>query len=220
MLTAMSGPEATDERASDRWLDIVTTVLLTLATVATAWAAYQSREWTGEQSQGYSRATASRIAVNRTTAVANRQEQIDVATFIQWIDANARGDDALAPFYRARFRHEFKPAFAAWLSTNPFSNAAAPQTPFEMPQYRLAASAKAEQLEARAGDDANRAKDANERANGYMLAVVLFSSVLFFAGISIKLRTRSTRVALLALGCVIFIGTVVWLATLPIRVTA
>jgi hypothetical protein len=220
MLTVMSRPEATDERVSDRWLDIVTTVLLTLATVATAWAAYQSREWTGEQSQGYSRATASRIAVNRTTAVANRQEQIDVATFIQWIDANARGDDALARFYRARFRGEFKPAFAAWLATNPFSNTASPQSPFEMPQYRLAASAKAEQLEARAGDDANRAKDANERANAYMLAVVLFSSVLFFAGISIKLRTRSTRVALLTLGCVVFLGTVVWLGTLPIRVTA
>ena len=173
----------------------------TLATVATAWAAYQSREWTGEQAQGYSRATASRIAVNRTTAVANRQEQIDVATFIQWIDANARGDDALARFYQARFRDEFKPAFAAWLATKPFSNAAAPQSPLEMPQYRLAASAEAERLEVQAGDHANRAKDANERANTYMLAVVLFSSVLFFAGISIKMRTRSTRIALLALGC-------------------
>ncbi len=216
----MSRPEATDERASDRWLDIVATVLLTLATVATAWAAYQSREWTGEQSQGYARATASRIAVNRTTAVANRQEQIDVATFIQWVDANAHRDGALARFYEARFREELKPAFAAWIAMKPFSNAAAPQSPLEMPQYRLAASAKAERLEAQAGDHANRAKDANERANTYMLAVVLFASVLFFAGISVKLRTRSTRVALLTLGYVIFLATVVWLGTLPIRVTA
>ena len=53
----MSRPEATDERASDRWLDFVATVLLTLATVATAWSAYQSREWSGEQAQGYSRPT-------------------------------------------------------------------------------------------------------------------------------------------------------------------
>src|SRR3954447_14892767 len=55
-----------------------------LATVVTAWSAYQAREWTGEQAQGTSHATAARIAVNREAALANRQEQIDVATFIQW----------------------------------------------------------------------------------------------------------------------------------------
>jgi len=42
---------------SERGLELLATVLLTLATVATAWAAYQAREWTGEQSQGYSSAT-------------------------------------------------------------------------------------------------------------------------------------------------------------------
>ena len=76
---------------SDRRLDWIATVLLALATVATAWAAYQSRTWTGEQSQGYSHATAKRIAVNRSAALANRQVQIDVATFIQWVDARQHG---------------------------------------------------------------------------------------------------------------------------------
>jgi hypothetical protein len=39
--------------------------------------------WTGEQSQGYSRANATRADVNRTAALANRQVQIDVATFTE-----------------------------------------------------------------------------------------------------------------------------------------
>src|SRR5213083_1595176 len=120
-----------------RRLEVVATVLLALATVGTTWAAYQSRQWTGKQSAGYSRATATRIAVNRTSAVANRQVQIDVATFIQWVDAHEQHHTLLADFYRARFRDEFKPAFAAWLATKPFENAAAPPTPFAMPQYRL-----------------------------------------------------------------------------------
>ena len=42
----------------ERRLELASTILLACATVATAWAAYQSRQWTGEQSQGYSRATA------------------------------------------------------------------------------------------------------------------------------------------------------------------
>src|SRR5262249_39844883 len=67
-----------------RHLEWASTILLALATVATAWAAYQSRQWTGEQSTGYSQATAARISENRAAALANRQVQIDVATFIQW----------------------------------------------------------------------------------------------------------------------------------------
>jgi hypothetical protein len=71
-------------------------VLLAVATVATAWAAYRARQWTGEQSQGYSRATAARIESDRAAALANRQVQIDVATFVKWIDARAQ-DRTAAP---------------------------------------------------------------------------------------------------------------------------
>jgi hypothetical protein len=71
-----------------------------------------------------------------------------------------------------------------------------------------------------AAADSERAKDANQRADNYMLAVVLFASSLFFAGISTKLRVTSARIAVLALGCVLFISTVIWLGTLPIQLTA
>jgi hypothetical protein len=90
-LTARATTKARRPRRGVR-LEIVATVLLALATVATAWSAYQSRQWTGEQAQGYSHATATRIAENRTSALANRQVQIDVATFIQWVDAHERHD--------------------------------------------------------------------------------------------------------------------------------
>jgi len=204
---------------SELRLEVVSTALLALATVATAWAAYQARQWTGEQSQGYSKATAARIAVNRVSAVANRQVQIDVATFIQWVDAREQNRDKLADFYHARFRDEFKPAFAAWLATDPLTNAAAPPTPFAMPEYRLEANGEADRLEREAAAHSEAAKNANQRADNYMLAVVLFASALFFAGISTKLQFFRARVVVLCLGCALFLGTVIWLATLPMRVT-
>jgi hypothetical protein len=204
---------------SDRWLELFATVLLAVATVATAWSAYQARVWTGEQSQGYSRANATRADVNRTAALANRQVQIDVATFTAWVDAHAQGRAPLAAFYAARFRNEFKPAFRAWLATKPFTNRAAPKTPFAMPQYRLQAAARADRLEAVADAASQGAKDANQHADNYMLAVVLFASSLFFAGISTKLESRTARVALLALGWVLFLGAAIWIATSPTQVT-
>jgi hypothetical protein len=194
-------------------------VLLAVATLATAWSAYQARQWTGEQSQGYSAGTTARIAENRAAARAGSQQQIDIATFIQWIDARAQHEAELAAFYRARFRPEFEPAFAAWLATRPFGEAEAPPTPFAMPQYRLAAATEAERLEKTAAAASERAKEANQRAVDYMLAVVLYASALFCAGISTKLESRAVRIALLGLGCLIFLGTALWTATFPARLT-
>ena len=204
---------------TERRLEIIATVLLSLATLATAWSAYQSRQWTGEQATGYSKGTAARIHANRAAGLANRNAQIDVATFIQWLDANSKRDTKLADFYRTRFRPEFKPAFAAWIATNPFEDKAAPPTPFAMPQYKLKAQSDADALEVTAGAESEKAKDANQRANNYMLAVVLFGSCLFFAGISTKMHTPGGRRVLLAIGCFIFVAAVIWLATSPVRLT-
>ena len=39
--------------------------------------------------------------------------------FFQWVNATATGDAELADFYTDRFRPEFRPAFDAWLATDP-----------------------------------------------------------------------------------------------------
>jgi hypothetical protein len=48
---------------------------------------------------------------------------------------------------------------------------------------------------------------------------VLFAAVLFFAGMSTKLRTPNLRRVLLGVGVVVFAGTVVWLATFPVSIS-
>jgi len=197
-------------------MELIATLLLAIATVATAWASYQSRQWTGEATLAAGRANAARVESARATGTANQLSGIDVATFIQWVDATAHKDTALATFYRGRFRPEFKLAFNAWLATQPFTNTSAPPSPFAMPEYRLAANVKADQLEKKAGANTAAAVVANQRANDYVGAVVLFASALFFAGISTKLRSPATRVAILGMGCVLFVGTTLWLATQPI----
>jgi hypothetical protein len=202
-----------------RRLELAAAVLLAIAAVATAWSAYQARVWTGEQASNTSKATATRIQANRVAAVANRQVQVDVASFTQWLDARTVGRSELAAFYRTRFRPEFKIAFAAWVATNPFANSAAPSTPFEMPQYRLQAEARADRLEVSAAADTDQAKDANQHANNYMLAVVLLATALFFAGLSTKLEGVTAQRVILGLGWVAFLGALIWLATLPVELT-
>jgi hypothetical protein len=62
-----------------------------------------------------------------------------------------------------------------------------------MRQYRLKATADAERVERAAAVASDHSKDANQRADNYMLAVVLFASSLFFAGISSKIESAGAR---------------------------
>jgi hypothetical protein len=203
---------------SDR-TELVATVLLAVAAVATAWSGYQATRWNGEQAKASSRTNAIRIDAARAQGLSEAQKEVDVATFIQWVDAYAHRETELTTFYERRFRPEFKPAFRAWLATRPLTNPDAPLTPFVMPQYRLAAEAEAGRLDAEAAVSAAVVTRNIQRASNYVLGVVLFSVALFFAGMSTKLASVRLRQIALAVGCVVFLGTVVWIATSPVSLS-
>lgn len=198
--------------------ELAATVLLALATVATAWSGYQASRWNGEQAKAFSRASALRIESAKADSLANAQTQVDVATFTQWVDAYAREETELADFYFRRFRTEFKPAVDAWIATRPRRNPNAPLTPFAMPQYRLEARASAEQLEEEAEAWSARGRTNVQRATNYVLGVVLFAAALFFAGISTKLATPRLRRVVLGFGLVVFVATVAWMTTFPVSI--
>ncbi len=199
--------------------EVVATVLMSFAAVATAWSGYQATRWNGEQTKASSRTNAIRIDAARSQGLAEAQKEIDVATFIQWVDAYAQDEAELTQFYETRFRAEFKPAFAAWLATKPLANPDAPPTPFVMPQYRLAAKVEAEQLDDAAEVSAAQVRRNIQRASNYVLGVVLFSVSLFFAGMSTKLESLRLKRVALGVGCVMFLGTVAWLATQPVSIS-
>ena len=200
-------------------VELVATILLAFAAVATAWSGYQATRWNGEQAKASSRTNAIRIDAARAQGLAQAQTQVDVATFIQWVDAYAKKDTTLQDFYFKRFRAEFKPAVIAWLATMPLKNPDAPLTPFAMPQYKLAATAEAERLDADAEVSAAVVRRNIQRASNYVLGVVLFSVALFFAGTSTKLSDPRLRAVAVGVGCAIFLGTLVWIATSPISLS-
>jgi hypothetical protein len=201
------------------WVEIVATLLLALAAVATAWSSYQASRWNGEQAKASGRTNGIRIQAARAAGLAEAQTQIDVATFVQWVNAERSKDEALADFYRDRFRKEFRPAFVAWEATRPAENPDAPPTPFAMPEYRLASTAEAERLDQAAAAASAAVSTSIQHATNYVLGVVLFSVALFFAGMSTKLQSPVLRKSLLVLGCLLFLGTVSWIATFPVSVS-
>jgi hypothetical protein len=201
------------------YAEIVATVLLSVAAVATAWSGYQATRWNGEQAKASGRTNAIRVEAARAQGLAEAQTQVDVATFIQWVDAYALDRQELVDFYFKRFRKEFRPAVNAWLAARPLKNPKAPLTPFAMPQYKLAASAEARRLDAEAEISSATVRRNIQRGSNYVLGVVLFSVSLFFAGMSTKLTDARLRTITLTLGCCVFLGTLIWIATSPVSVS-
>jgi hypothetical protein len=215
----VTATSASGEPAQRDWVEIVATVLLAFAAVATAWSSYQANKWNGENIKASSRVNALRIDAARAQGLAEGQTQVDIAVFIQWVNADANDDRELADFYAERFRPEFRPAFDAWLATDPLTNPDAPPTPFAMDEYQLQARTEAERLDAEEELMAASVRRNVQRSANYVLGVVLFAVALFFAGMSTKLRGAGTRKALLVVGCLVFIGTLVWIATFPVSVS-
>jgi len=203
--------------STDR-IELAAAVLLAVAAVTTAWSSYQASRWNGEQAKTASAVNKTRIAAARSADLASSQTQVDIATFIQWVDAYATKQSELVRFYRQRFRAEFKPAFDAWVATRPLKTAGAPPTPFAMPQYRLAAAAEAGRLDVEAELLAADVRRYIQRSSNYVLGVVLCAVALFFAGISTKLASPRLRVAMVGLGWIIFLVAVAWIATSPVSI--
>ena len=122
----------------------------------------------------------------------------------------------LADFYVDRFRPEFGVAFDAWIATEPFTNPSAPKTPFEMPEYQVAARNEADRLDKAAEESAAEVGRDIQRASNYVLTVVLYAVVLFFAGISTKITGRRLRAVMLAAGFVVLAAAIAWVVTLPV----
>lgn len=205
-------PAVTRQR---RIIEICAAVLLALAAVAAAWAGYQSARWGGVQATATAEASAARLESSRASATGGQLVQIDVAGFIQAVNAFATDDEERLDFYVERFRDEFKPAFEDWLATDPMNNPDAPLSPFELPSYTVAQLEEAQRFDELAEQESADSREARKRANSYTISVVLLAAALFFAGISTRFDSDRARIVLIGVGTVLFIGVVVIIGVLP-----
>ena len=111
-------------------VELVATIVLALAAIATAWSGFQSSKWSGEQAILFSEASATRTESARASTAAGQLAQIDVGMFEAWLaalDGDVRSGeitiaadepyvpdpDTLSGFLFARFRNEFAVAVQA-----------------------------------------------------------------------------------------------------------
>ncbi len=231
-------PDTTDESFVEKLdlsskIEAIASIVLAIAVVLTAWAAFQAGKWGGEQSIQFSVAGASRTESTRADTRGGQLAQIDVSMFTDFIAAyiDDIGTGAIEPydgstftpttgtlsgFLYNRFRAEFRPAMDAWLATDPAGDPDAPQTPFDMDEYQVAEFAEAQRLVEIADQAAVDARTANQNGDNYVLTAVLFATVLFFSGIASKLENRWNRHFVNVVGIIGVVAGIVILIKLPV----
>jgi ABC-type multidrug transport system fused ATPase/permease subunit len=85
-----------------------------------------------------------------------------------------------------------------------------------MPEYVNANHERGRELEEEAELQFAEAKDAIRTSDFYVLLTVLFASVLFFAGICTKFKTPWISIAVLSMGAVVFVISLVIMIMQPI----
>lgn len=219
-MTSRNDSTTDEERLQDHKdrLELFAVLLIALTAVMTAWSAFEATKWGGVMAINFAEAGAARTESIRNSDEANQQFTVDVSLSTQFVNATANGDAELAKFYQDRFPEHLAIATDAWLKTKPFENADAPSSPFDMNEYVLAASDRADELEKQAEAKAKAAIAANEDGDNYTLTSVLFASVILLAALSGKVRALRTEHSLLGLAVVLFIGSVAVIATYPIQI--
>lgn len=199
----------------DRLLSIVEAVLLSLVAVLAAYSGYAAAKWSTESSVSLAKASAERAKANRADLEALQLRTLDSVSFNAWFTAFTAGNVRAERIAERRLRPGYRPAFDAWLATDPAHNPNAPPGPAYMPEYVISQEVDANAFDRQAEAQFSKGSEAGATGDKYVRDTVFLATVLFLVGISSHFPLRSARYGLIAVGALLLVFAVVQLLGLP-----
>jgi hypothetical protein len=205
--------DAGDRR--DRLLSVIEALLLSLVAVLAAYSGYAAAKWSTESSVSLAKASAARTKANRAQLEGLQIRTLDSVSFNAWFAAFTTGNANAEHLAEKRLRVGYRPAFYAWLATDPAHNPNAPPGPSYMPQYVIPQEAAAKTDDAQADAYFARGSEAGATGDEYVRDTVFLATVLFLVGISGHFPLRQARYGLIGVGALIFVFAVIQVFGLP-----
>ena len=185
-----------------RIIEVLTVLLLALATVGSAWCAYQVSQWTGEETDAARASGVARISGSREYALATQVVAYDAATVAQYAEAVADENERLQEFLRTSIiRPGFIPLLDEWEGFVAETGQAPPNL-IENEEYLSDLFAEADAFDEAALAATLESERAGQNADDYILTTLFMASALFFAGVTASFASRFTRIILLSLSAV------------------
>lgn len=199
----------------DRTLSIAEALLLSVVAVLAAYSGYAAAKWSTESSVTLAGASAARTKASRADLKALQIRTLDSVSFNAWFAGFTSGNATAERLAEKRLRPGYRPAFHAWLATDPAHNPNAPPGPSYMPQYVIPQEAEAKRYDVSADRNFAAGSAAGATGDKYVRDTVFLASVLFLVGISGHFPLRQARYGLIGIGALILVFAVVQLLGLP-----
>jgi hypothetical protein len=202
--------EEEKEKRFERRFEIVLAVLLGLAAIATAFAAYMTELRDGDALKNFQEGNrvADQASQRLNEASANRNEDQIVTTFV--LQAALDNPDAAEEVGNALVdeigSEELKAAFKG-CDADP--NCDVP--PIDSEHYVLPAFAEADELDKQSDELFAEANRHDEKGDNYALVTVLLATSLFLYGVSAVASARVVKLGTAGAGALIFLGSLVGL---------
>ena len=180
-------------------IEIIEAVILALVAVATAWSGYQAARWAGNRAKEYAEATRIRVTAEGLATLAGQERIYDSDTFNSWLAAKLDNKEKAADFFERRFRDEYRPAFTAWIVSDPFNNPKALPDPIFMPEYHNAKHEQFLGLNKKAAAIADQGAKSGEIGDEYVRITVLLATVLLITAIGQRFRFKTVRIVFMLL---------------------
>ena len=195
----------------DRLLSVTEALLLSLVAVLAAYSGYAAAKWGTYSSVSLAKAAAARTKANRADLEALQIRTLDSVSFNAWFSAFTAGNAVAEHLAEKRLRPGYRPAFHAWLATDPAHNPKAPPGPSYMPQYVIPQEHAANAEDAQADASFATGTEAGATGDKYVRDTVFLATVLFLVGISGHFPLRQARYGLIGVGALILLFAVVQL---------
>ena len=89
----------TEHKSHDKWVEIASALLLSLAMIASAWCAYQAARWSGVQTTRYNEASAARADATENHVWSVWRSQSDIIAFNDYQTERLAGNQEAMEYF-------------------------------------------------------------------------------------------------------------------------
>jgi hypothetical protein len=205
-----------DKDKQQKWVETISTILLSAATLLSAWCVYESSQWSGEQYFRIDDETRANQFRLQYEIASTQRQTAELQLFLEYASAVSEDNERLKDFLYQRFPPSLKTAFDAWMKLDPKNNPDAPASPFHMKEYILPEEVEAKKYAEQAAEFKKAANESDDNSDNYVLLSLILSTVLFFSGMSGVTDSVKNQWALLSVASLIFLTAVVFIIKMPV----
>jgi len=201
-------------------IDTISVILISLTAITTAWCAYQSNQWGGQEtksileSQMYGRLSTEKQVIRQNFY------SFDATLIMNFIEAYVHSDEKIMNFYLERTRPQMRKLLREWIDLTPMTNKHAPHHPLLMPGYKKYTldpmDDEINKLKRKERYHKDKSVEADNISDRYILMTVIFATIFLLAGVAPKLRNTNFMTFIVAFASLIFAFSLILMLTYPV----